>query len=59
MSDQMKASDFRMGMCGLFGIFMDQMNQDQTPDEARRNYVSFYSQLCGLIDKRLDYLKED
>jgi hypothetical protein len=55
----MTASDFRTGMCGLFGIFMEQMNQDQTPDETRRNYVSFYFQLCGLIDKRLDHLKED
>ena len=58
MPNQMTASEFKTSMRCLLEIFMEQIKQDDTYDEVKRDEVSLHAQLCGLIDKRFDHIKE-
>ena len=59
MPNQMTASEFKTGMRCLLEIFIEQIKQDETSDEIKRDEVSLHAQLCGLIDKRFNHIKEN
>ena len=59
MPNQMTASELKNSMRCLLEIFLEQIKKDETIDEIKRDEVSLHAQLCGLIDKRFDQIKEN
>ena len=59
MPNQMTAKEFKTSMRCLLEIFIEQIKQDETSSEIKRDEDSLHAQLCGLIDKRFDHIKEN